>query len=426
MFERRRVRLGALVAVVVGAAVFAGGTSENAQTTSARPVAVSAGLPQGFCQLQGGGGQVNGRLRYWDVAGVIPAFLRGGPGVVLAPPVEDLPRLGKGPTPPEPFRDQWVLEPKLMASPFDNGCATRSFDPLGAVTLKVHGPHVFAQYDQTVSFVLDPGNAPPPVACANNDPDFPDPASEIPPPDLENNWAVATFCNTTTVTRFVVTNPARCARGDMSRWPRNPYINQYDAGARLGLPIRFGYRGGNASGPSALLMAMLRSAGPRNLPTLRTVYDETMQRPSAAVRPNQPNEFVARKAVAFLRSLGWRSARVRSLGVTVEEIESEILFSLARSRGVMVVSTAFGNTPWGTTGVGNLIVIVGADHRGRFIVQDPAGNYFASHRGGDFRRGGHYGPGSCGYRVPYPHYWLLAYTTGRYLIELGPRTRPRP
>ena len=414
-------------AVILAVAASVSATSEDAQSTSARPIVVSAGLPQGFCQLRGGGGQVNGLLRYWDVAGVIPAFRRGGPGVVLAPPAGDLPRLGKGPTPPEPFRDQWVLEPKLMASPFSTDigpCVTRTFDPLGAVTLKVHGPYVFAQYDQAVSFVLDTGNAPPPVACANNDPDFPDPASDIPPPDNENTWAVATFCNTTTVTRFVVTNPARCARGDMSRWPRNPYINQYDAGARLRLPIRFGYRGGNAAGPSALLMAMLRSAGPRNLPPLRTVYDRTMQHPSGAVRPNQPNEFVARKAVAFLRSLGWRSARVRSLGVTVEEIESQILFSLARSGGVMVVSTAFGNARWGTTGAGNLIVIAGADARGRFIVQDPAGNYFSSHKGGAFRRGGHYGPGSCGHRVPYPHYWLLAYTTGRYLIELGPRTRP--
>ena len=414
-----RTTVCALAAGLLLAMFFAGSTTGGVDATPANA------MPTGFCQLKGGGGQLDGRLRYWDVAGVIPAFRRGGPGVVLAPPAEDLPRLGKGPTPPEPFRDQWVLEPKLMASPLDSAagpCVTRSFDPLGARTLKVHGPYVFAQYDQTASFVVDPGDAPPPQACAGNDPDFPDPSSNIPLPDEEQAWVVDRFCNKTTVTRFALKNPARCAIGDMSRWPRNPYINQYDVGARLGLPLRFGYRGGNASGPSALLMAMLRSAGPRNLPPLTTVYDATMQRPRAAVRPNQPNEFVARKAVAFLRSLGWRSARVRTLGVTVEEIEAQILSSLARSGGQMVVSTAFGNDRWGTTGVGNLIVIVGADPRGRFIVQDPAGNYFASPRGGDFRRGGHYGPGSCGHRVPYPHYWMLAYTTGRYLIELGRRT----
>jgi hypothetical protein len=69
-----------------------------------------------------------------------------------------------------------------------------------------------------------------------------------------------------------------------------------------------------------------------------------------------------------------------------------------------------------------VIAILGADRRGNFIVQDPAGNYFSSHKSGAFRRGGHYGPGACGHRALYPHYWQLAYSVGRYLVELGPRT----
>jgi hypothetical protein len=90
----------------------------------------------------------------------------------------------------------------------------------------------------------------------------------------------------------------------------------------------------------------------------------------------------------------------------------------------VVISTAFGNAAWGQTGDGSLIAIVGADRRGNFIVEDPAGNWFASPGSGAFARGGHYGPGSCGHRALYPHFWLLAYATGRYVIELGPRTAP--
>jgi hypothetical protein len=110
------------------------------------------------------------------------------------------------------------------------------------------------------------------------------------------------------------------------------------------------------------------------------------------------------------------------VGVKVEQMEERILTSLAR--GPVVISTSFGNDPWGQTGAGHMIAIVAADRRSNFIVQDPAGNWFASPKGGSFGRGGHYGPGSCGHRALYAHFWLLAYTTGRYLIELGPRTAP--
>ena len=120
--------------------------------------------------------------------------------------------------------------------------------------------------------------------------------------------------------------------------------------------------------------------------------------------------------------MGWTSARLRTLGATVEQIEARLLTSLAR--GPVVISTAFGNAAWGQTGDGNLIAILGADRRGNFIVEDPAGNWFTSPKSGAFTRGGHYGPRSCGHRALYPHYWLLAYATGRYVIELGPRTAP--
>lgn len=411
-------RAGALLVVLLCATVSANVTSGSVQVRFAQVVPV--GTPyRGECLLQGN--SVDGRIAYWELAGVIPAFLRRG---VLAPPADQLPRLANSPT--EPFGDHYVLLPRMMASPLDDDCAIRTFDVLGAVTLEEAGPHVFVQYDQRNSFVrVDSTEPVTPQPCAANDPEFPDPSADIPPPpeiDDGKVWAVGAFCNTTTIVGLNVKSTVRCSgTGDMSRWPGMPYINQYDAGARLRLPLRFGYRGGNAAGPSALLMAMLRSGGPRNLPTLGTVYDRTMRLPRARVRPGQPNEFVAAKAVAFLRSHGWRSARVRSLGTTVQQIEARLLTSLAT--GPVVVSTAFGQAAWGRAGDGNVIAIQGADRRGNFIVQDPAGNYFSSAKSGAFRRGGHYGPGSCGHRALYPHYWLLAYAFGRYVIELGPRTR---
>jgi hypothetical protein len=416
--------IGLLVTIV--AAGGAGATKGSVQGISTDGVVVPLGTEfRGECVLEGE--RIEGRLAYWELNGVIPAFRKGGKGVVLAPQAEQLPRLANSPT--EPFKGEYVVDPRLMASPLDNNCVVRSFDPLKAITLEQPGPHVFVQYDQRVSFVHVPSDqAPIPQPCALNDPDFSQASSDIPPPPDTGDdliWAVAAFCNTTKVVGLYVESTARCPKkADTSSWPGMPYINQYDAGAYLKLPKRFGYRGGNACGPSSLLMAMLQSAGARDLPKLTRVFDATMQRPRAAVRDEQQNGFTgAAKAVPFLKSLGWKKARGVKLGDNVEQIEERILTSL--KTGPVVISTAFGNSTWGNTGGGHIIAIVGADQRGNFIVMDPAGNFFVSHKGGYYARGGHYGPGSCGYRAVYPMFWVLAYTTGRDLIELGPRTRTR-
>ena len=313
-----------------------------------------------------------------------------------------------------------MLQPKLLALTA-LGCRVQSFDPLQADTVEQPGPHVFAQYYQSVHFraVADTTNAPIPQPCARNDPDFPDPNSEVaPPPDVANlTWVVDAFCNTTIVTGFYVASTGQCpARGDMSRWPATSYINQYDAGSRLRLPVaRDGRRGGNACGPSSLLMAMLQSAGSRNLPKLAFTYDETMRHKAAAIGRDRRNVFQGGKAVAHLKSLGWKAAKQTSpLGTTAEALTETILTKLAK--GPVVISTAFGGSRWGVTGGGHMIAIVAADRRGNFIVEDPAGNFFASPTS-------HYGPGSCGHRAVYPHYWLLASTTKRWILELGKRTR---
>ena len=400
-------RLGAFGAALLVATALAGTTSGGRQVVSANGQVVPVGTRyRGVCLLQGG--QISGRIAYWELAGVIPAFRRGGPGVVLAPPAEQLPRLADTPT--TPFGGTYVLEPRMTASPLDDDCRIRSFDPLRATTLEQPGPHVFVQYDQRVSFVrVDSTADHTPAPCAANDPEFPDPSGDIPsPPDLDDDkvWRVGTFCNTTKKVGLYVTNRVQCARGDMSRWPALPYINQYDAGNRLRRPSQADY----ASGPAALLMAMRRSRT-RDLPTLATVFDRTMV---------QNTIFSPERAVAYLRSLGWRAARVVPLGTRVEAMEERIRRSALF--GAAVISTAFGRGSWGQTNIyEHLIMITGATRRGSFIVDDPAGNWFGSHKAGFYFQGGHYGSGSCGRQVVYPRYWLLAYATGGYLIELGRR-----
>ena len=75
-------RLGAFGAALLVASVLAGTTSGGRQVVSANGQVVPVGTRyRGVCLLQGG--QISGRIAYWELAGVIPAFRRRGPGVVL-------------------------------------------------------------------------------------------------------------------------------------------------------------------------------------------------------------------------------------------------------------------------------------------------------------------------------------------------------
>lgn len=426
----------AIGAVVVAATVVAGATAGQRPAARTTEVAATATavtptpnqlVPIGT-QVAGDCSKVDavveGRVKSWELSTVIPRFVHGGSNgrVELAPTADMLPRLANAPDPPlGPFKDQWVLEPKLLALPIQN-CNVLSFDPLGAVTVEQPGPYVFVQYDQTVHFTAydDASSAPPPQPCAGNDPDFPGPASEVdPPPELQDQtWVADAYCNRTQIVGFYVTSKTKCsAKNDTSRWSSNPYINQYDAGSLLRLPIAAdGRRGGNACGPSSTLMAML-SGGTRGLPTLTKVYDKTMRRTAADVNARGgKNGFLGSKAETYLRSMGWRDAKEHKFGPLdgVEEMQSTILQAMDGKYPV-IASTAFGGARWGMTGGGHIIAIVGADARGNFIVNDPAGDYFGSPTG-------HYGPRKCGSRAVYPMFWLLAYTTSRYVVEVGKRT----
>lgn len=428
-------RAALLAVVVILASVSWPATSARAMTPTLRQVVPAGTMVDGQCTLNEG--TESGRKRSWEIDGVVPAFLHGGArgGVQLAPRAEDMPRLAHTPT--DVFGSSYVVVPNLLATPQRPGgnCAIQSFDPLQATTMEEAGPHLLVQYDESVHFVWVPDGSddPVPQACPLNDLDFPSPGDVQPPsmPDTGGHWAADTFCNATGFTGFYVRAKSECPiNGDMSQWPApSPYISQYDAGTRLNLPIGSDRRGGNACGPSSLLMAML-SGGSTGLPSLEDTFDATMRLDRAHVQPNGENVFWGDpRGVALAKSLGFRQARTRSLGTDVQGIERQILESLHVGGGntPVVISTAFGGARWGVTGGGHMIAIVGADGRGGWIVEDPAGNYFSTPKAGySDSSGGHYGPGSCGHRAVYPHFWLLAYTTGRWLLELGPRTVPPP
>ncbi len=314
-----------------------------------------------------------------------------------------------------------------------------------AVALRRPGPYVYWTFDHTVRWVRvsDYVPEPTPLPCAQ-DPDQSarNPAPVGAPPSSGGNgwhWAVTSFCTTVKWWSFSVLGPpGRCPLAtDTSMWPRSDYINQYAAGQRLSLPLGRGEAGGNACGPSALLMAMLQSQRSASrsrsaqatraatLPALPTVFDLTMSLTRAQVTPDSFNEFVGARAGQLLRQLGWTEATLGRLGSNADSIANETAGSdvdpsnqaaidRALDHGPLIISTDLGTEPWGTTGSGHMIVVLGPDpdDPGEYIVYDPAGNYFSDPVN-------HYGPGSCGSGVLYPRSWLIAFTTGGWFIELG-------
>jgi hypothetical protein len=247
---------------------------------------------------------------------------------------------------------------------------------------------------------------------------------------------VDSFCTKVTWRTFsVLGSSGRCPGAtDGSMWPSQTYINQYAAGARLHLPLRRGEAGGNACGPSALMMAMLLSETGKHRHhamatasiSLATVFDRTMLHRRARLKPNAENDFVGTKAADFLAHRGWTNATFGRLGTSDESVgpettgsdrdpSNEAVLDHALRHGPVLISTDFGTTRWGATGDGHMIVVLGRarSNRGEYIVYDPAGNYFASPTH-------HYDISSCGAAVLYPQSWLYAYTTGAWYIALGP------
>ena len=375
-------------------------------------------------------GPVDYRERFWFTATIDPARVHGGGqgGVQIAP--ASLPRV-------EVMGDAVVDE--LSAAPYpqgrntaEDGCTAQSFsvDTLpnnDTVILKRPGPYVFMRYDFSTHWVkaADGPEDPAPSPCFENDSTYYDsPQGNYPTDDPGDgfHWRADTFCNIVDVIPFNVRgDTGSCpANGDMSSWPAVGYINQYDAGNRLGLPTRFGQAGGNSCGPSSLLMALLRIGAPSPLPDLGTVFDGAMQRTRAAVAPNGQNSFDPYRATAYLMSIGFREARVLVLGRSADAANVTNLATLYQevaTQHPVLVSTAFGTRRWGTTGGGHMIAVTGIAN-GNFVVMDPAGNFFGN-------PSNHYGAGKCGYGVTYPVAWMKSAIVGRYIVRIGPHTPVR-
>jgi hypothetical protein len=312
-----------------------------------------------------------------------------------------------------------------------------------AIVLRRPGPYVYWTFDHTVHWtkVNDGAEGPTPRSCAQ-DPGqagrSPAPVGSPPSSGGVNgwHWAVDAFCTTVRWWSFdVLGSPGRCSDSPAG----SSYVNQYTAGARLGLPVARGRLGGNACGPSSLLMAMLQSERRRgqsrgterptlaSLPPLQTVFDRTMRQPRDRIGSNEVEDFVGMKAVTFLGTHGWKQPTLGRLGADSANVAAETTGSdvdrsneatidRALRRGPIVLSTDLGRGRWGTTGDGHMIVVTGRarTNRNEYVVYDPAGNYFSDPVN-------HYGPGSCGGAVLYPRSWVLAYATGSWYIELGPR-----
>jgi hypothetical protein len=330
-----------------------------------------------------------------------------------------------------------------VAFPKESGGCTATGVPFESeakgeeVSLTTPGPYILEQVEAKVEWQIGPGGTSP-QKCGGNDKFYPQPATstlEHPEqqPPLNEVWEDVSFCNTVNIIQFNVRGgEGECpVVQDMSKWPQVGYFNQYATGKRLGLPqASDGNEGGNACGPSSLLMAMrmnmiryglLRGKTPEQvgqtiaaLPDLLSVFDNVMKLSSSEQEPTEENYFDGgERPVPWLRSQGWSEAEFVGLGSgSLSNNQDKIIKAL--DQGPIIISTAFGGGRWGKTGGGHIIMINGPDreHPGEVDVYDPAGNYFASPTK-------HYNSKSCGYNVPYPLSWLLVYTDGRYFIKLG-------
>lgn len=357
--------------------------------------------------------------------------------------------------------------------PTEEGCEPLAAE-LGSVVegneLAVYepGPYILEQLDFKAHWELRK-TAPTPQKCGNNDQYYPEASPALEPPETEPpeeySWDITSYCNTVNSIKFNMLGGEGMCTGekqDMSLFPEVPYFNQYDTGSRLNLPVSSSRKGGNACGPSSLLMAMRWNIdataardgwspeelvdATKGLPSMYAAYDATMLH-TRATQGKKSNHFVWEpKALRYVRSLGWSQARVICLG-TSEYIKkkketrcnSTLLdvgagnqqkITEALTEGPILISTALSTRRWGLTGGGHVIMVFGFDSKDPedVDVYDPAGNYFSTPKShyADTPKGGHYGPSSCGYDVPYPLSWLLAYTTGRVFMRLGPAPAADP
>ena len=382
------------------------------------------------------------REQIWMVATLAPKHKHSSKsGVELAP--EKMPR---SPEFPVEVSTDYIPVQAGEAIPQENANCDIAAPP-GSTEVKgeelalfIPGPYVLEEVTATVHWELSKTSGAR-KACGQNDKYYKEPDGRLEHPEQEppeeESWVIASYCNSVKIVQFYVKGgEGECpVTQDYSEWPKVGYFNQYATGKKLGLPqATEGEPGGNACGPSSLLMAMRQMViltaakegitDPQQyverikaLPELTAVYDAAMSKSRAVQEPEEENGFNGNNALAFLHSLGWTKAEWVELGSGLSDVfggnEQKIISAL--EEGPILISTAFGGGRWGVTGGGHVIMLntFDAKHPGEVDVYDPAGNFFKS-----FKK--HYNSRSCGFNVPYPMTWLTAYTTGRAFLKLGP------
>ncbi len=184
-----------------------------------------------------------------------------------------------------------------------------------------------------------------------------------------------------------------CAGSNYGDPSTSAYINQYDAGTNLNLPVSSGAggaRGGNACGPSSLVMlinAIKEAAGSSTRMDLKDVYTQAMTNGWTA--DGQDNLFDWEKAEAWAKSKGYAV----TLGEGIDFIDTQLA-----SGALVLASTLFSSKAQSSSnpyGGGHVVLFTGRTANGDYIVSDPAGDYFSSDTG-------HYGSGKCGSNTIYP------------------------
>jgi hypothetical protein len=187
-----------------------------------------------------------------------------------------------------------------------------------------------------------------------------------------------------------------CGGSDYGDPSSSAYINQYDAGDALDLPISHGQKGGNSCGPTSMAMllgAFKRGAGSSEFPDLQDLYDATVR----------GGNFTWANGLGTAYSMGYFGA-VQGFGI--DEINAWL------ASGVPVLaSTTFSTTAWGNRGGGHVILITGRTAAGDYVVSDPAGDYYSSSTN-------HYGDDKCGDNVVYPKAGVEANAQGRAMLAI--------
>ena len=198
---------------------------------------------------------------------------------------------------------------------------------------------------------------------------------------------------------------------------QSPYTNQFAAGPSNNLPTdQYGNAGGNACGPTslAMLVDMVKTArGEGNYPSLSSLYGDTMVSPPANGASN---------------SLDWGKAytELESMGYDVLIGSGSAFIDSSLSLGVPVIaSTVYSSKPGGADGEGHVILILGRTPGGDYIVDDPAGDYYANSNGG-LTSSGHYGASHCGSDTIYPKAGLDAKANGRTALAVIPTANADP